>query len=74
MIAYIQVNDEGLPYSAHGAAAARGFELLGHGPQPFRRDQLPELDLSPETVYALSPGPWTVHPGRAQAGDWDVHP
>lgn len=49
-LALIQADEHGLPYSPHGAAAGRGFELLGYELRYFGREQLNELPLTPETV------------------------
>jgi hypothetical protein len=49
-IAFIQANEEGKPYSASGAAAARGFAFLGYEMRFFRSDELMDLPLTPMTV------------------------
>jgi len=49
-IAYIQVREDGLPYSAHGAAAARGFETLGYRVHFFQRSELESVELAPNAV------------------------
>jgi hypothetical protein len=49
-IAFIQINEEGKPYSPSGAAAARGFAFLGYEVRFFRSAELMDLPLTPMTV------------------------
>lgn len=49
-IAYVQTDSKGQPYSAHGAVAAKGFELLGFDVRYFHREELDQLALSTATV------------------------
>jgi hypothetical protein len=51
-IAYIQLGEDGRPYSVNASVAAKGFAALGYELRYFRRDQLPELPLTPNTVVA----------------------
>lgn len=51
-IAYIQLGEDGRPYSANGSVAAKGFAALGYELRYFRRSELPGLPLTPDTVVA----------------------
>lgn len=49
-VAFIQAGEDGAPYSPNGAAAARGFEILGYEVRRFRPAELPSLALTADTV------------------------
>lgn len=54
--AYIQSDDQGAPYSQHGAAAVRGFTELGYDVKLFPRCQLESLALEKEHVLVGGAG------------------
>jgi len=49
-IVYVQADANGQPYSANGAAAARGFAYLGYEVRFFLPGEVPELPLTMDTV------------------------
>jgi len=49
-MAFIQRQESGEAYSANGAAAARGFEMLGYGVQFFHRTELDSLPLTSDSI------------------------
>jgi hypothetical protein len=51
-IAYIQLGDDGHPYSSNATVAAKGFAALGYELRYFQRGQLCDLPLTPNTVVA----------------------
>lgn len=65
-IAYVQTDLKGQPYSAHGAVAAKGFELLGFEVRYFHREELKRLALSTATVVVGGMG--TVRAALIQLG------
>jgi hypothetical protein len=65
-IAFIQRQESGEPYSGNGAAAARGFEMLGYNVQVFDRTELDDLPLARETVVVGGVG--TVRAALARIG------
>ena len=65
-IAYIQADEDGLPYSVNGAVAARGFEVLRYAVRFFRPADLSCLSLGPGAVVVGGMG--TVRDALEQIG------
>jgi hypothetical protein len=65
-IVYIQTDESGRPYSANGAAAARGFAYLGYEVRYFKPGELAALPLTAETIVVGGMG--TVRAALEQIG------
>ena len=65
-IVYIQADQNGLPYSVNGMAAAKGFAFLGYTVRFFYPSDLPTLPLSPGTIVVGGVG--TVRDALQQIG------